>query len=86
MTFISYAQNFEDVMLWRALKHINNGFYIDIGANDPVVDSVSLAFYENGWRGVHVETHRARALLACLAQCRADITEKACSHIITDVS
>lgn len=55
MTFISYAQNFEDVMLWRALKHINNGFYIDIGANDPVVDSVSLAFYENGWRGVHVE-------------------------------
>lgn len=51
----SYAQNFEDVILWRALKHIENGFYIDIGANDPVVDSVSLAFYEHGWRGVHVE-------------------------------
>lgn len=55
MTFISYAQNFEDVMLWRALKHVKNGFYIDIGAQDPVKDSVSLAFYENGWRGVHVE-------------------------------
>ncbi len=55
MTFISYAQNFEDVMLWRALKHIDNGFYIDIGAQDPVIDSVSLAFYEHGWRGVHVE-------------------------------
>lgn len=55
MTFISYAQNFEDVMLWRALKHIENGFYIDIGAQDPVVDSVSLAFYEQGWRGVHIE-------------------------------
>lgn len=55
MTFISYAQNFEDVMLWRALKHIESGFYIDIGAQDPVVDSVSLAFYEHGWRGVHVE-------------------------------
>lgn len=53
--FISYAQNFEDVMLWRALKHVTNGFYIDIGAQDPVVDSVSLAFYEHGWRGVHVE-------------------------------
>jgi FkbM family methyltransferase len=55
MSFISYAQNFEDVMLWRALKHVKKGFYIDIGAQDPIVDSVSLAFYEHGWRGVHVE-------------------------------
>ena len=55
MSFVSYAQNFEDVMLWRALKHIENGFYVDIGAQDPLVDSVSLAFYEHGWRGVHVE-------------------------------
>ncbi|WP_207230949.1 FkbM family methyltransferase [Bradyrhizobium sp. Leo121] len=53
--FISYAQNFEDVILWRALKHVERGFYIDIGAQDPVIDSVSLAFYERGWRGVHVE-------------------------------
>ncbi|MBR8157938.1 FkbM family methyltransferase [Burkholderia cenocepacia] len=51
----SYAQNFEDVMLWRALKHIERGFYIDIGAQDPRIDSVSLLFYEQGWRGMHVE-------------------------------
>ena len=43
--FVSYAQNFEDVMLWRALKHVENGYYVDIGAQDPVFDSVSLAFY-----------------------------------------
>ncbi|WP_440533412.1 FkbM family methyltransferase [Variovorax sp. YR566] len=55
MTFISYAQNFEDVMLWRALKHVPAGKYIDVGAQDPVVDSVSKAFYEHGWRGIHVE-------------------------------
>lgn len=53
--FVSYAQNFEDVMLWRALKHIENGFYLDIGAQDPVIDSVSRGFYEKGWRGVHLE-------------------------------
>jgi FkbM family methyltransferase len=51
----SYAQNFEDVMLWRALKQVKKGQYIDIGAQDPVVDSVSLMFYEHGWRGIHVE-------------------------------
>lgn len=53
--FVSYAQNFEDVLLWRALKHVEQGFYIDIGAQDPSIDSVSRAFYERGWRGVHVE-------------------------------
>jgi FkbM family methyltransferase len=57
----SYAQNFEDVILWRALKHVERGFYIDIGAQDPIVDSVSLAFYEKGWRGVHVEPVAAYA-------------------------
>lgn len=51
----SYAQNFEDVLLWRALKEVEAGFYIDVGAQDPLVDSVSLAFYERGWRGVHIE-------------------------------
>jgi FkbM family methyltransferase len=55
MSITSYAQNFEDVMLWRALSHIRRGFYIDIGAQDPIVDSVSLAFYEHGWHGLHVE-------------------------------
>ena len=55
MQIISYAQNFEDVILWRALKHVERGFYIDVGAQDPVINSVSLAFYEKGWRGVHVE-------------------------------
>ena len=52
---ISYAQNFEDVMLWRALKHIENGFYIDVGAWSPDIDSVTRVFYENGWYGINVE-------------------------------
>lgn len=55
MTFISYAQNFEDVMLWRALNHVPAGRYIDVGAQDPLIDSVSKAFYDHGWRGIHVE-------------------------------
>ena len=55
MSINSYAQNFEDVMLWRALQCVQNGFYIDIGAQDPLIDSVSLAFHEHGWNGIHVE-------------------------------
>ncbi len=52
---ISYAQNFEDVMLWRALKHVENGFYIDVGANDPNIESVTKTFYERGWHGINIE-------------------------------
>jgi FkbM family methyltransferase len=55
MTFISYAQNFEDIILWRALKHVEVGYYIDVGAWDPRQDSVTLAFYERGWSGLNIE-------------------------------
>ena len=55
MSFVSYAQNFEDVMLWRALKHIKQGFYIDVGAWSPDADSVTRAFYERGWSGINIE-------------------------------
>ncbi len=56
--FESFAQNAEDVVLWRALGPVvpaGTGRYIDVGANDPVVDSISWAFYQRGWRGVTAE-------------------------------
>jgi FkbM family methyltransferase len=55
MRFISYSQNNEDVLLWRALGHVRDGFYIDVGANDPVEHSVTKAFYDAGWRGINIE-------------------------------
>jgi len=55
MSFISYAQNNEDVLLWRALGEVQNGFYIDVGANDPVEHSVTKAFYDAGWHGINIE-------------------------------
>jgi len=53
--FLSYSQNNEDVLLWRALGHVQDGFYIDVGANDPVEHSVTKAFYDAGWRGINIE-------------------------------
>jgi hypothetical protein len=48
MAFRSYAQNFEDLMLYRALGKVERGFYIDIGAQHPEIDSVSKAFFDRG--------------------------------------
>ena len=42
-------------MLYRALGHLERGFYIDIGAQHPEIDSISKAFFDRGWQGVHVE-------------------------------
>lgn len=54
-SFVSYAQNLEDIVLWRGLRHVERGCYIDVGACDPRNESVSRGFYERGWRGVHFE-------------------------------
>jgi len=66
MTFISYARNFEDVLLWRALSRVGTGFYIDVGARHPDTNSVTRAFYDRGWSGINVEpvSEAARRLRA----------------------
>ncbi len=53
--FASFAQNGEDVVLWRALKDVDRGRYVDVGANHPTDDSVTRAFYDHGWRGIAIE-------------------------------
>jgi FkbM family methyltransferase len=55
MSLISFAQNQEDIMLWRALRQVRDGFYIDVGAADPMYSSVTRVFYEQGWRGINLE-------------------------------
>jgi FkbM family methyltransferase len=55
MKMISYAQNHEDILLRRAFPTQDTGFYIDVGAAHPVVDSVTKHFYDRGWSGVNVE-------------------------------
>jgi FkbM family methyltransferase len=60
MPIVSYAQNFEDVMLARAFPGAE-GFYVDVGANDPDIDSVTRIFYERGWRGINVEPVKKNA-------------------------
>jgi FkbM family methyltransferase len=52
---VSYAQNGEDVVLWRALESVSRGRYVEVGANDPTVDSISRPFYDRGWSGLVVE-------------------------------
>lgn len=71
-TFISYAQNFEDVMLWRALKDEAAGFYVDVGAAWPRHHSVTAAFYDRGWCGINIEPNPSFYSMLC-AERKRDI-------------
>ena len=53
--FISYSQYFEDLILFCVFYDIKNGFYIDVGANDPNIFSVTKTFYLRGWNGINIE-------------------------------
>ena len=55
MRFESYAQFLEDMILHCALKDVDKGFYIDVGANDPTNLSVTKFFYDRGWHGINIE-------------------------------
>jgi FkbM family methyltransferase len=60
---ISYAQNAEDVVLMRAFADVTDGFYVDVGAWDPVIDSVTKIFYDAGWSGLNLEPQPQRLAL-----------------------
>lgn len=52
---VSYAQHYEDVRLARCFPGISAGFYIDVGAWHPMLDSVTAHFSKLGWHGINVE-------------------------------
>lgn len=41
-------------LLWRCLAQVPDepGFYIDVGATDPDIDSATRICYDHGWRGI----------------------------------
>lgn len=52
---LTYSQSGEDVILETILGNIKQGFYVDIGANNPYVQSNTYYFYKKGWRGMNVD-------------------------------
>lgn len=51
---VSFAQNAEDVMIDRIFQK-RTGFFIDVGAFHPIIDSVTKHFSQLGWRGINIE-------------------------------
>lgn len=57
---VTYAQNREDLILEAFFYGQKQGFYVDVGAYDPDMDSVTKRFYLRGWRGINIEPQVAQ--------------------------
>ncbi|GAA4440525.1 FkbM family methyltransferase [Bremerella cremea] len=57
---VSSAMNREDVLLFRAFPK-SQGFYIDVGAAHPSVDSSTKWMYDIGWQGINLEPYAESA-------------------------
>ena len=53
--FHIFSEYYEDLILYLILFDIKKGFYIDVGAYDPIKVSVTKSFYLKGWRGINIE-------------------------------
>lgn len=58
--FLKFDQFEESVDLYKFFYDLQEGYYVDIGAFDPMVYSNSLWMYSRGWAGINVEANPVR--------------------------
>jgi FkbM family methyltransferase len=51
----SYSQSGEDMILNTILCDVRRGFYVDVGANNPTIQSNTHFFYKKGWYGINID-------------------------------
>jgi FkbM family methyltransferase len=52
----TYSQYNEDIIINLVFSNKSKkGFYVDVGANDPVLLNNTRRLYENGWTGINIE-------------------------------
>jgi hypothetical protein len=83
MGMMSYARNFEDVLLNRVFGGVVEGFYVDIGAGHPSDNSVTKSFYDRGWSGLNIEPGELFAEL-CAARPR-DVTLRVAADDLAEI-
>lgn len=55
MFFKTYSQKGEDIFIDKYLSYKKDGFYVDVGANDPDRFSNTKRFYNKKWNGINIE-------------------------------
>lgn len=53
--FVSTSQFFEDFDAFNLAGRITDGFYVEVGGNNPIFDSTTYGLYRVGWSGIVFE-------------------------------
>jgi FkbM family methyltransferase len=53
----SYSQSGEDMILNTIFYNVKKGFYVDVGANNPTVQSNTHFFYKKKWSGINIDAY-----------------------------
>ncbi len=55
----SYSDSFgEDLFVKSYFSELNEGFYIDIGCNQPKINSLTYLLFKKGWKGMNFDISR----------------------------
>ena len=54
-SFISNSAFGEEILVNRILQKYNTGFYVDVGAYNPKVGSLTHQLYKRGWKGINID-------------------------------
>ncbi|HWX20993.1 MAG TPA: FkbM family methyltransferase [Candidatus Binatia bacterium] len=74
----SFAQWGEDVLVWDYFHRQPRGFFIEVGANDPVNISQTYLLELNGWEGILVEPQAACCERLRPLRPRSKVVQAAC--------
>src|SRR5664279_6615129 len=55
----SYSQWGEDMLVWEFFHRAADGFFIEVGANEPTKISQTFLLEQKGWKGILVEPQPA---------------------------
>lgn len=58
--FVRYDQFAETILLFKYFYDVTDGYYVDIGAYDPMMLSNTLFMYHQGWNGINLEASPER--------------------------
>lgn len=50
----------ETSIIYKFFYDVNDGYFVDIGAYDPISISNTLPLYIKGWRGINIEASPER--------------------------
>lgn len=53
--FVSYSSFGEEILVNRIFKNKKDGFFVDVGAFNPVVGSLTKTLYDKGWKGINLD-------------------------------